>query len=296
MNPKVSINLCCYNSEKYLRETLDSIVGQTYKDWELIIINDGSSDATADIIGEYKGKGLPLVYHHQENKGLGYSRTEALKRSHGEYIAFIDHDDLWLPDKLASQVNVLEDHPEVDFVYSNYFAMKGTRKTLATRKRLPQGDVFERFLCHYPVAILTVMVRKKAIDRLDDFFDINLALAEEYDLFMRLLYRSQAIYLDKPTAVYRLHAGMNSFKSMGKWPDEIAYVLKKLGSLYPNLEHDYASAISSCKLEMEYARAKMFMEQGDLRSARRQIKPYKFITLKYFIILHHKFGHGENQE
>ena len=127
MNPKVSINLCCYNSEKYLRETLDSIVKQTYKDWELIIINDGSSDSTEAIIYEYIKQGYPIAYHYQRNKGLAFSRNKALELSQGKYVAFIDHDDLWLPDKLEKQASILEKRPEIDFLYGNYFIKRGSR-------------------------------------------------------------------------------------------------------------------------------------------------------------------------
>ena len=82
MSQKVSINLCCYNSEKYLKETLDSIVKQTYKDWELVIINDGSCDSTESIIDHYIEQGHPIVYKYQKNQGLSSSRNEAIKLSH----------------------------------------------------------------------------------------------------------------------------------------------------------------------------------------------------------------------
>ena len=111
--PTVSINLCCYNGEKYLREALDSIINQTYKDWELVIINDGSKDSTESIIYEYIKQGYPIVYHYQENHGLGYSRNEALKRSHGEYVAFIDHDDVWMPEKLEKQIPLFYKNPKM---------------------------------------------------------------------------------------------------------------------------------------------------------------------------------------
>jgi glycosyltransferase involved in cell wall biosynthesis len=284
MNPKVSINLCCYNSEKYLRETLDSIINQTYKDWELIIINDGSSDSTESIIYEYIKQGYPIIYYYQENKGLGYSRNEALKRSQGEYIAFIDHDDIWMPCKLEKQVLILKNDCDADFLYSNYFVIKGKRKILALRGQQPQGHVFERFLYHYTVAILTAMVRKKAIERLDNLFDENLNLAEEYDLFMRLLYKSKAVYQDEPLAVYRMYSGMSSIRFMEKWPDEIEYVFKKLGHLYLNFEKDYSDALKKSRLELEYVRAKIYMKQGNLRFARRQIAPYRFLNLRYFFL------------
>lgn len=284
MNPKVSINLCCYNSEKYLRETLDSIVNQTYKDWELIIINDGSSDSTEVIINEYIKQGYPIIYYYQENKGLGYSRNEALKRSQGEYIAFIDHDDIWMPDKLEKQAFVLKNEYDVDFLYSNYFIIKGRQNILASRRQQPQGHVFERFLYDYPVAILTVMVRKKAIEGFGNLFDRDLNLAEDYDFFMRLLYKSKAIYQNEPLAIYRLHSNMSSIKLMDKFPDETEHVFKKLGHLYPEFEKKYYETLKKRRSELEYLRAKMQMKRGDLLAAKKQIMPYRFLGRRYFIL------------
>jgi glycosyltransferase involved in cell wall biosynthesis len=284
MSPRVSINLCCYNSEKYLRETLNSIVNQTYKDWQLVVINDGSSDSTESIIYEYIKQGHPIIYRYQENKGLGHSRNEALKYSQGEYIAFIDHDDIWLMDKLQKQVSILENNPEAGFIYGNYYIMKGNRKILVLRTQQPQGNVFGHFLYRYPVAIVTTMIRKKAIAGSEDFFDTNLSLAEDFDFFLRLLYKSRAIYQNEPVAIYRVHPGMNSIKFMEQWPDEMAYVLKKFGSLYKDFEKNYPDVLSNSKLEQEYSRAKMLMRKGDLRGARIRIKPYRLLSAKYFFL------------
>jgi glycosyltransferase involved in cell wall biosynthesis len=284
MNPKVSINLCCYNSEQYLQETLDSIVNQTYKNWELIIINDGSSDSTESVVHEYIKQGYPIIYHYQENRGLGYSRNAALKYSQGKYLAFIDHDDIWLPEKLEKQVSILENYPEADFLYSRYFVAKGHRKMLASKRQQPQGYVFERFLCHYPVAILTVMIRKESVDRLNILFDNNLSLAEDYDFFLRLLYNSKVIYQKEPLAIYRVHSGMNSLKYMENWTSEIEYVFKKFGKIFSNFEDNYSSALKRCRLELEYSRAKMCMKQGNMLPARKIIAAYKFSEPKYLAL------------
>src|SRR5438874_5550918 len=104
MNPTVSITLCCFNSERFLAETLRSIIDQTYKDWELVIINDGSTDSTESIIQTFIDRKWPIVYHSQQNAGLGRSRNKAVELSRGEFIALIDHDDLWEPEKLARQI------------------------------------------------------------------------------------------------------------------------------------------------------------------------------------------------
>src|ERR671930_69372 len=108
MPHKVSINLCCYNGEKYLEETLQSIFHQTYKDWELVVVDDGSIDTTERIIKSHMAAGKLIMYHYQENAGLGSARNKALQLSRGSYIALIDQDDIWLPEKLEKQVRAFE--------------------------------------------------------------------------------------------------------------------------------------------------------------------------------------------
>lgn len=286
MKPRVSINLCCYNSEKYLRETLDSIVSQTYEDWELVIINDGSSDSTESIVSEYIERGHPIVYHYQKNKGLAFSRNEALKRSQGEYIAFIDHDDLWMPEKLSKQVSFFESNPEVDFLYSNSFIMDPvkSKKYLAYRKLQPSGYVFERFLCRYPVGILTVLVRRTAFEKLYELFDSNLKLSEEYDVFMRILYNAKAAYMAEPLAIYRVHSNMSSLRFKEKYPDEIEYVSEKLKRMIGTNLRKYESSFKKHKIQLEYLKAKIKMAQGDLVGAHRHLVPYKLFSCKFFIL------------
>lgn len=286
MPPTVSINLCCYNSEKYLRETLDSIVNQTYKDWELVIINDGSSDSTESIIQEYINQGYPIVYHYQKNSGLSYSRNEALKRSQGEYIAFIDHDDLWMPAKLEKQVLFFKSNSEIDFLYSNFYMMdqdKG-KKSVAHKKLQPSGFVFEHFLYRYPVGILTALVRKSAIDKLEELFDIRLKLSEEYDVFMRILYVSQASYIATPLAVYRIHSNMSSLRFMERYPGEIEYVSDKLKNLDKNNSNKNAKAFQDQKIQLEYFRAKIKMAQGELIKARNYLKPHRMSNLNFCLL------------
>ena len=286
MPPTVSINLCCYNSEKYLEETLQSIFAQTYKDWELVIVNDGSTDSTESIIKECISQGYPIVYHWQENHGLGYSRNEALKRSCGKYIAFIDHDDLWLPEKLSKQVSFFESNPQINFLYGNFLMYdegKG-KKYLADRRRQPSGFVFERFLRRYPIGILTVLVRKKVFDKLDAVFDNNLKLAEEYDVFMRILHDARASYMAEPLAVYRIHLDMSSLKFIENYPDEIAYVSEKLKKLDKNNPQKYAKAFQDQKIQLEYLKAKIEMAQGNFKKARNYLIPYKFFSHKFFIV------------
>ena len=97
--------ICCYNSEKYLHETIDSVIDQTYTNWEIVIVNDGSTDGTEEIILDYIDQGIPITYLKQENKGFGAARNKAIELAKGDWIAIIDHDDICIPNRLESQVN-----------------------------------------------------------------------------------------------------------------------------------------------------------------------------------------------
>src|SRR5579859_5211877 len=144
MSPFVSVNLCCYNGELYVRHALDSIVGQTYPSWELVLIDDGSTDRTGDIVQEYVERGFPIRYYWQPNKGLAPSRNRAVELSAGEYIAFIDQDDTWKPNKLSLQMNVFASNLEARLVYSDCFLVypSGNRIRHSRFSRMHRGFAF----------------------------------------------------------------------------------------------------------------------------------------------------------
>lgn len=286
MAPLVSINLCCYNSEKYLRETLQSIINQTYTDWELVIINDGSSDSTESIIHEYIKQGYPIIYHYQENKGLGYSRNEALKRSQGEFIAFIDHDDLWMPEKLEKQVTILESDEKIALVYSNfikYNTMKGTRRT-ALKGAQPEKFAFPALLKKYSIGIMTVVIRYETLKNLDHYFDESLNLSEDYDLFLRIAYKSNVAYINEPLALYRIHENMSSLKHFKYRPDEKTYILNKLLLYDPEIPVKYKEAFFYAIAKNSRSKAISFLLEGDTERGKKVIAPFKFIDVKFFII------------
>lgn len=284
MNPRLSINLCCYNSEKYLKETLDSIINQTYKDWELVVINDGSTDSTEKIILDYKEKGHRIVYYFQENKGLGFSRNQALNLSQGDYIAFIDHDDMWLPEKTRKQIDIMEHNPDIDLVYSNLFMMKNGRKSVCFKKKQPDGYVFDRFLYHYPIAIPTVMVRKKVLYSLCDLFDEKLNLSEEFELFMRILYKSKAAYINEPLAIYRIHNEMSSLKLIERWPEEMAYIIEKFKKMDLLFEKQYRQQLDYMNAKIGYYKARAEMMNNNRINARKYLYPFRNTDFRFYLL------------
>ena len=122
-NVVISIILCCYNSEKYLEETLQSIVDQTFKDWELVIVNDGSQDNTLIILNAFvhSNKHLRITLINQTNQGLAESRNNAIKMAHSNWISIIDHDDLWLPEKLDIQYDLINKNKDCFLFFSDFY-------------------------------------------------------------------------------------------------------------------------------------------------------------------------------
>ena len=282
--PLVSIIMNCRNGESYLHEAIDSIFAQTYSNWEIVFFDNASTDSSEAVAKSY-GKKLHYFCSAQM-MSLGAARNEAIGYARGELIAFLDTDDRWLPDKLARQVAVFDESPQVGFVYSNYYILQGSTgsTTLGLRRQQPEGDVFGAFLRHYPVNLQTVMVRNSALQNLKDLFDPALEVSEEYDLFMRLLYISKARYLKQPTAIYRVHNNMSSIRHIDKYPVENSYILGKLRDLVPYLDKRYPEEVAYLEAKIGYWYAVAYMHKGDLRHARISLKPHISANAVFFVL------------
>lgn len=220
--PTVSINLCCYNSEKYLEETLQSIFAQTYSDWELVVVNDGSTDSTERIAQRHLGEGRNIVYHAQANAGLGAARNKALELSQGEFIALIDHDDLWHPTKLEKQL-ALFTRPEVALIYSGAAAwIMGREPTLVVVKRpMYRGNVFIPIVLENFVPCASMVIRRIALEKVGAF-DPRLNQVEEYDLAIRLAESYEFDYTEEPLLTFRVHPRNASWDRYGLQSEMIA--------------------------------------------------------------------------
>jgi glycosyltransferase involved in cell wall biosynthesis len=287
MPPIVSINLCCYNSEKFLRETLDSIINQTYKDWELVIINDGSADSTESIIYEYIEKGCPIVYHYQSNHGLGYSRNEAVRRSSGEYIAFIDHDDIWMPRKLERQIPLFAD-PEVGLIYSDaiYFNEDGDSSILYQSNAHYTGRCFRQLLTDYFLCLQTVVIRKAALDSLTHWFEAEFNMCEDPDLFTRIGYKWKLAMINEPLAKWRVHS-LSQTWTVGKgvrFADELNAMLEKYEKIIPNFSADYAHEIALLRMKNGINKAMFMWRDGKNNEARRILLPLLKHSIKAWFV------------
>ena len=270
--PAVSINLCCYNSERYLVPTLDSIVAQTYRDWELVIINDGSRDSTDAIVKRYIAAGWPIRYHDQPNTGLGAARNKALELSRGDFVALIDHDDLWMPDKLERQIPLFA-NPRVGLVYSDALVIGPDERVLRPympHDRMARGNVMnDLFLADF-LACSTAVIRRSVIDEVGPFRP-ELRITEEYELWFRIAEKYEFDFVDAPLMKWRLHATNATWNSK-RTRDENAFVLGEVVRRHPEFSKTVGARVVKMRLAGFSCTPQQAALTGDFRKAREEMK------------------------
>jgi glycosyltransferase involved in cell wall biosynthesis len=212
----VSVIMPAFNAEKFIRESIDSVIQQNYTDWELIIVDDGSTDSTQEIILEYVHSDSRIKYFFQENGMQGKARNLGISKSRGEFIAFLDSDDLWLEQKLEKQVAVL-DEQTVDLVFSDGFRFKSKDPQIKYPFNITPGfyneiDGLSKFIYGNKIPILSVLVRKTSIVQAGGFCEHpEIQGVEDYHLWLTLLSQGNT-FLGMPEKLvkYRLHEGQST--------------------------------------------------------------------------------------
>ncbi|NJK38064.1 MAG: glycosyltransferase [Oscillatoriales cyanobacterium RM2_1_1] len=209
--PLVSVIIPVYNGEKTIVETIFSVLNQSFQDFELIIINDGSTDQTLEIIAQFQDDRIqPFTY---PNAGLATSRNRGIARAQGQYISFIDADDLWTSDKLEAQFQALESTPKAAVAYSWTDLIDQSSQFLNTDSRASfSGNVYPHILLgSFPSNGSNVMVRRQALLELGGF-DESLNAAEDWEMWIRLAANYFFVAVSKPQILYRISPGSMSTK------------------------------------------------------------------------------------
>jgi glycosyltransferase involved in cell wall biosynthesis len=214
--PKVSVIIPTYNRSDYILEAVESILIQTYRDFEIIIIDDGSTDDTRDVLSAQIEAGT-IRYIYQENRSKSAARNHGIRQAKGEYIAFLDSDDLFTPTKLAKQVVFLDEHPDIGFVHSWYSKFDDTGNHLGTRDTSRYtGWVYPEILLSWSVlmAVPCMMMRKDVLEAVDGF-DENQKWGEDLDIWRRITKRYPIDLVPEALTKVRVHPG-NLSKSKAK--------------------------------------------------------------------------------
>ena len=196
--PFVSVILPTYNRYAFVGQAIDSVLNQTFTDFELIVVDDGSTDNTPALLDQY-GDRINVI--RQENRGVSAARNSGIRSASGNAIALLDSDDYWLPKKLEEQVAFFEAHPDALICQTEELWFRnGKRVNPKKRHRKPSGMIFEKSLPLCLVSPSAVMIRKLLLDEVG-LFDETLPACEDYDLWLRIAWRYPVYLIDTPLIV-----------------------------------------------------------------------------------------------
>ena len=211
---KISVIIPTYNRKSFLKRSVDSVLKQTLKPHEIIIVDDGSSDGTSSMIKE-SYPAINLI--RQENKGVSAARNIGIRSSSGDWVCFLDSDDEWKKNKLKSQQLAITQNPNYVFCHSNEEWIRNGKKINQKKKHKKHGgDIFKKCLDMCRISPSSVMIYKKVFDDIG-FFNEKLIVCEDYELWLRICAHYKVLFVDEPLIIkYGGHEGQlsNSFESI----------------------------------------------------------------------------------
>jgi len=281
--PKISVVMPAYNAEKYLDESISSILNQTFSDFEFIIIDDASRDNSKSIIKKFQRKDRRIKFlQNKRNLGVALTRNKGLKIARGEYIATFDADDISLPQRLEIQKNYLENHPSIFLIGSSAILIDEKGDKMGVFKKLDNSKkVKKKLLKSNPIINSSTMFRNKGNLFYRDKFDG----ADEYDLFLRLLTEGKNITnLPYFLVKYRMNPGSISFRKRSKQK----YFTKKIQEMYhqrktygeDSYDQFYLDSTSELKENADFERIKLHskilaeFQEGKFSQVRKEINNY----------------------
>jgi glycosyltransferase involved in cell wall biosynthesis len=280
--PLVSVIIPAYNCAPFIHDTLKSVYHQTYENWEIILIDDGSTDDTADALAPHMEK---IRYHFQENRGTAAARNSGLREARGELIAFLDNDDLWLPRKLEMQVRALNAWPQCGLVFTDgmRFDESGARADSLLSKDLDKwihdhitsdpnvavGWLSREFFFRNHISTASsVMVPKEVVQSVGGF-DERIAIADDYDLWLRIAQRYPVLLHRSCLYMWRWRASSQSGPTSHRehrWTEASIPVLEKHG---PSVPLEIRAAVRRRLSQMYWSCGRAYFDDNRFHESRR---------------------------
>ena len=233
---KISVIIPAYNSATYIDECIQSVLYQTYKAHQIIVVDDGSTDCTSNVISKFKNE---IEYIYQPNSGPSCARNKGVALSTGDWIAFLDSDDVWMPDKLEKQVNYMRNRSSVKLVVTDMFEGQHVDceriSTFNNFEGIMEGHIFERLLKSSYIYTPTVLVEKNVLLEFGGF-NVSMNMMEDLDLFLRIAHKYEIGVLDE-LLVFRRRHSQNISMSFGAL-DRRALFWEKVLHDYPDMTDD----------------------------------------------------------
>jgi glycosyltransferase involved in cell wall biosynthesis len=281
----ISVIIGTYNHGRYIASCIESVLAQTYGKCEIIIIDDGSTDNTAEVVKPYQDR---VNYHHQQNQGRGASRNAGIRMANHEWIAFLDADDLWEPTKIEKQVAAIVAHPDIDLIVTNACWFDNDRVVKADyfkTMRLFHQQKIERhgtlgifseplyplFIDENFVNLSSVLVRKKSLYD-EGLFDATLPRAQDRDLWLRLSRRYKFAFIDEILTRSRVHSLADGPTTIVPAISRVQLFEKALafGSEWEKrCEARLRHRVGHCHYDLAHFH---FYRENDLKAARKELK------------------------
>jgi glycosyltransferase involved in cell wall biosynthesis len=286
--PLVSVVLTSYNHAPYLPQAIESALGQTLGDTEIVAIDDASTDGSVDVLQRYADR-LRVVLH-ETNQGTYASLNEGIALTSAPYIAILNSDDVWLPDKLRQQVAVIERDPRIGLVHTGFRVIDAEGKPVAGNPLgvrfhpNPQGDLLAELLTRNLFITSSVLFRRECIERCGRFEESLFGMGD-WDLWLRIAEHYTIGYVPEPLTLYRIHGQNTMYQSARMCADDLWIHEERIRKRIPELlKHDgwrmrRAIGIALAALGVLYARKG---ERGKARAAFLQslhYAPLRFKTL-----------------
>lgn len=202
--PLVSIIMNCHNGEKYLDQSIKSILNQSYKNWEVIFFDNKSKDKSSTILKKYKDS---RIKYHKSNKlyPLYKARNLAIKKSNGQLISFLDVDDWWAKSKLSKQVDIFLKNKNIDATYANAFLYyeKKRKKVIFIKNKINNNNITQKLIDKFEMPILTTLIKKEIFKKIQ--FNNKYTIIGDFDFFVRLSLIANIKGTQEPLAYYRIH-------------------------------------------------------------------------------------------
>ncbi len=246
----VSVITPAYNAQDFIGQTIESVINQTYPHWEMLIVDDGSTDGTRGEVQKYLNDNR-IKYLYQENQERSAARNNGIRHSSGKYVAFLDADDLWLPDKLRVQVEYLEKHPDVGLCFTGKKCIDGGGRSVDVHSFVPvvAKDQLYHLMTGNFISILTVMVPRFVFDKVG-LFDETLPVfgAEDWDMWLRIVWRYPIHFINQPLALYRVHDSGTSLDNKSLCREAILRKMFSNPALPPRILKDKRKIIAAYHL------------------------------------------------
>lgn len=239
-NPVVSVIIPTYNRAHLIERALDSVLAQTYENMDIIVVDDASIDDTEAVVRRYSDSRIRYVRHDQ-NQGGSAARNSGIRLAKGEYIAFLDSDDEWVPEKVQRHLDVFQTHPEYHVVYS---AVKNVYPDGTFRIRQhdgPEGEIFDQLMVRNVVGPTSAFVIKRECFARVGGFDESLPSAQDYDMWLRLAKHYRFKRIPEPLVIYYWHGDQITKNVEAKWHGMIAILEKykeDLRKMHPTVTAD----------------------------------------------------------